>query len=193
MVKASNLNSVKSIADRLIEGTQKRVVVISPEGDEASAASVRLLRDMADRGKRVILLDMTANGTIGLAMLDGYQRPGITELLIGLKRFNEVIHSDRFSQAHVVPLGNADPVDAMRSVDRLPLILDALETVYDFVVVECGPSSAEQIRVTVEKDAAIIMSVVDPESNAVALAALDLDQGGYEDVMILLDQRATVE
>ncbi|MGH6774001.1 exopolysaccharide transport family protein [Brucella tritici] len=188
--KPRNPNGVEAVADLLSGGKLKRIVVVSPEGDKASAGTVRLLREFADHGKRAILVDMTAQGTVGLAMLDGTHLPGITDLLSGERRFNEVIHSDRFSQAHVVPLGEADPEAAMRSADRLPLILDALETVYDFVVVECGPSSSEQIRRIADGPAAVVMSIVDPDDKGVALAALDLDQGGYEDVVILMDETA---
>ena len=186
--KPRNPNGLEAVADLLAGGKQKRIVVVSPEGDKASAGAVRLLREFADRGKRVILVDMTANGTVGLAMLDGAHLPGITELLSGERRFNEVIHSDRFSQAHVIPLGAVDPEIAMRAADRLPLILDALETVYDFVVVECGPSSSKQIKPIADGPASVVLSIVDPDDRGVALAALDLDQGGYEDVVILMDE-----
>ena len=184
--KPRNPNGVEAVADLLAGRKLKRIVVVSPEGDKASAGAVRLLRKLADSGKRAILVDMTAHGTVGLAMLDGAHLPGITELLSGERRFNEVIHSDRFSQAHVIPLGAADPEIAMRSADRLPLILDALETVYDFVVVECGPSSANQIKPIVDGQASVVMSVVDPDDRGVALTTLDLDQRGYEDVVILM-------
>ncbi len=185
--KPRNPNGMEAVADLLSGRKLKRIVVVSPEGDRASAGTVRLLREFADRGKRAILVDMTAQGTVGLAMLDGAHLPGITELLSGERRFNEVIHSDRFSQAHVVPLGEADPETAMRSADRLPLILDALETVYDFVLVECGPSSSQQIRRIADGPTTVVMSIVDPDDKGVALSALDLDQGGYEDVVILMD------
>ncbi len=188
-----NPNGVKTVANRLIDGSLKRVIAVSPEGDNASATTVRLLRELADRGKRAILIDMTAFGTLGLVMLDGNSRAGITELLAGERRFNDVIHTDHYSQAHVMPLGNVPPENAMRSADRLPYILDALETVYDFVVVECGPSTSRQIRRIADGPAIVIMNIVDPDDNSVVTAALDMDQGGYEDVIILTDtpERAT--
>ncbi|MGC0052754.1 GumC family protein [Brucella pituitosa] len=182
-----NPNGVKTVANRLIDGSLKRVIAVSPEGDNASAATVRLLRELADRGKRAILIDMTAFGTLGLVMLDGNSRAGITELLAGERRFNDVIHTDHYSQAHVMPLGNVPPENAMRSADRLPYILDALETVYDFVVVECGPSTSRQIRRIADGPAVVIMNIVNPDDNSVVAAALDMDQGGYEDVIILMD------
>ncbi|EFM59318.1 exopolysaccharide transport protein family [Brucella sp. BO2] len=186
-----NPNGVLMIANRLIDVGERRVIVVSPEGDPASAGSVKLLRELADRGKRVIFIDMTAFGTVSAAMLDGNQPAGITDLLAGKRRFKEVIHCG-FSQAHVIPLGNADPVLAMRSADRLPLILDALETIYDFVLIECGPSSSVHIRQVTDGAATIIMSIVDPDDNAVAISALDLDQNGFEDVIILMGEAENI-
>lgn len=185
-----NPNGVKAVADRLVANKLKRVIAVSPEGDAASAGTVRLLRELADRGKRAILIDMTAYGTLGRTMLDGSNRAGITELLAGERRFNDVIHTDHYSQAHVMPLGKVEPESAMRSADRLPYILDALETVYDFVVVECGPSTSRQIRRIADGPALVIMNIVDPDDNTVVMAALDMDQGGYEDVIILMDNPA---
>lgn len=182
-----NPNGVKSVADRLVTGKSKRVIAVSPEGDNASAATVKLARELADRGKRAILIDMTAYGTLSLVMLDGNNRTGITELLAGERRFNDVIHTDHYSQAHIMPLGKIDPERAMRSAERLPYILDALETVYDFVVIECGPSTSRQIRRIADGSAAIIMNIIDPDDRRVAIAALDMDQGGYEGVIILMD------
>ncbi|MBK0020723.1 exopolysaccharide transport family protein [Brucella pseudogrignonensis] len=185
-----NPNGVRAVADRLVANKLKRVIAVSPEGDTASAGTVRLLRELADRGKRAILIDMTAYGTLGRTMLDGGNRAGITELLAGERRFNDVIHTDHYSQAHVMPLGKVEPESAMRSADRLPYILDALETVYDFVVVECGPSTSRQIRRIADGPALVIMNIVDPDDNTVVMAALDMDQGGYEDVIILMDNPA---
>ncbi|WP_273725308.1 GumC family protein [Brucella gallinifaecis] len=185
-------HSVKAVAARLMTGQLQRVIAVSPEGDKASALTVRLIRELADSGKRAILIDMTAHGTLGLVMLEGRYHTGITELLSGERRFNDVIYTDHFSQAHIMPLGKVEPETAMRSVDRLPYILDALETVYDFVVVECGPSTSRQIRRIMDGPAAIIMNIVDPDNNDVAAAAIDMDQGGYEDVIILMDSFSNV-
>ena len=37
--------------------------------------------------------------------------PGITNLLVGEVPFTETIHADRLSDAHIIPQGDADPVD----------------------------------------------------------------------------------
>ena len=51
-----------------------------------------------------------------------------------------MIHADLYSDCHVIPVGTADPVRAMRAADRLPIIMESLTTAYDVVVVECGPA-----------------------------------------------------
>ncbi|PRD41921.1 chain-length determining protein [Phyllobacterium phragmitis] len=180
-----NPHSVHAIASRLIETGISRGLVVSPEGDDGSAASVHLARELADRKLRSILIDMTGTGAISRTMLDGKTVAGITDLLASEKQFTDVIHSDHYSDAHVMPLGLADPERAMRAIDRLPIIFDALEAAYDFVIVECGPSNAESVKRLTSATTQIILSVVDPDDNAVALSALDLDENGFEDVIIL--------
>ncbi|MBK3746105.1 tyrosine-protein kinase family protein, partial [Paraburkholderia aspalathi] len=132
-----------------------------------------------------ILIDMTGSGVLGHAMLDSDQQAGITDLLVGAKKFTDIIHNDHYSDAHIIPLGQSDPRQAMRSKERLPMILDALGTAYDRVVVECGPSTAPQIEQLASGRTQIILSIVDPEAETVALAAHDLDQRGFDDVIIL--------
>ena len=38
------------------------------------------------------------------------------------------IHTDHYSDCHVMPVGTADPVRAMRAADRLPIIMESLTT-----------------------------------------------------------------
>lgn len=178
-------NSVSAIVTQLIGSDSARALVVSPEGDAGSITTITLARLLADRKRRIILIDMTGSGAVGHSMLDGDIKHGITELLSGDKKFTDTIHSDRYSDAHIMPLGIGDPEYSMRSVDRLPIILNALETAYDIVLIECGASTANQIRRLAGDTGQIILSIVDPESALVAQAALDLDQHGFDDVLIM--------
>ena len=103
-------------------------------------------REVADAGLRVLLLDLTASGAASRPMLESAAYAGITNLLASEAQFADVIHADLYSDCHVIPVGTADPVRAMRAADRLPIIMDSLTTAYDVVVVECGPADAEAIR-----------------------------------------------
>lgn len=167
-------------ADRLISSGAGRAIFVSPEGDEAAAASVMVARAISDAGLRVLLLDLTASGAASMPMLDSGGYPGITNLLTSESQFADVIHADHYSDCHVIPVGTANPVRAMRAVDRLPIILDSLTTAYDMVVVECGPADADGIRRLMGAETEVMISVIDPEDSAIAGAAEALAASGHD-------------
>lgn len=156
-----------------------RILAISPEGDNGAVVTLELVRELADRGSRVILVDMTGTGAVSATMQDGHYEAGITDLLVGRVRFADAIHADHYSDAHVMPLGSTDPSQAMKNEKDLSLIIGALETVYDLVVLECGPTWAEDITALVTHKTQIALTVYDREREEIAKHAHDLSQNGY--------------
>lgn len=183
---AANDNyGVAALAERLVEWECERMIVVSPEGDDAAAASVDLARRLADTGMRTILVDLTGTGAASLRMLHADDCPGITDLLTATASYSEIIYPDLASNAHVIPTGLADPARAMRAVDRLPIILDALVSAYDMVIVECGPTDASGLKRLVGGDAMVVLSVIDPQAPEIVETAGDLVDGGFEDLVIV--------
>jgi exopolysaccharide transport family protein len=168
---------VDRAAERLIAGGTTRAVFVSPEGDEGAAASVLVAREVADAGLRVILLDLTASGAASRPMLESGSYPGITNLLVSEAAFGDVIHADLYSDCAVIPVGTASAARAMRAAERLPIILQSLNTAYDMVVVECGPADADAVRRLVGGDTSLLVSAIDP-SEEVEKAAAALVAGG---------------
>jgi Mrp family chromosome partitioning ATPase len=177
--------SVERAAEKLIAGGASRAIFVSPEGDEAAAASVMVAREVADAGLRVLLLDLTSSGAVSTPMLESNSYPGVTNLLAAEAQFTDVIHVDLYSDCHVMPVGTADPERAMRAVDRLPIILNSLTTAYDVVVVECGPAEAASIRRLVSDGAEVLVSVIESEDASVAETAAALEASGYGDLMLV--------
>jgi uncharacterized protein involved in exopolysaccharide biosynthesis/Mrp family chromosome partitioning ATPase len=169
---------IAGAAEKLIAGGATRALFISPEGDEAAATAVLVAREVADAGLRVLLLDLTASGAASRPMLDSSRFPGITNLLASEAQFTGVIHADHYSDCHVIPVGTADPVHAMRAADRLPIILESLTTAYDVVIVECGPADAAGIGRLVAEGTEILVSVLSPADEVLA-ARDDLEASGY--------------
>ncbi len=178
-------HTVTALCDRLVEKGASLAIIVSPEGDEGAASSVLIARELADRGLRSILLDLTSSGSASGPMIDGLALPGITNLLASKAQFRDVIQSDPYSNAHVIPNGTADPTLAMRAVERLPIILNALTTAYDIVIVECGPANAKGIARLVTPGAEIIMSVIDPQDPSIVRSASALQDAGYEDILLV--------
>ncbi|MDW6021435.1 exopolysaccharide transport family protein [Mesorhizobium sp. BAC0120] len=177
--------SVESAADRLIARGAARAIFVSPEGDEAAATAVLVAREVADAGLRVLLLDLTASGAASQPMLESGAYPGVTNLLASEAQFADVIHADLYSDCHVIPVGTADPVRAMRAADRLPIIMDSLTTAYDVVVVECGPADPESIGRLVGSGTEILVSVLETDDSTVTEAAKRLEANGYEGVTLV--------
>lgn len=175
---------IESAAEILIAGGATRAIFVSPEGDEGAAAAVMVAREVADAGLRVLLLDLTASGAASRPMLDSIAFPGITNLLVSEALFTDAIHVDHYSGCHVMPVGTADPVRAMKAADKLPGIMQALTKAFDVVVVECGASDAEGIRRLVADGTEIMVSAIEPDDETTATATA-LKERGYGRVMLV--------
>ncbi|RWK23594.1 MAG: chain-length determining protein [Mesorhizobium sp.] len=175
---------VEKAAEKLIASGAARAIFVSPEGDEAAATAVLVAREVSDAGLRVLLLDLTASGAASRPMLDSGLFPGITNLLASEAQFSDVIHADLYSDAHVIPVGTADPVRAMRAADRLPIIMQSLTTAYDLVVVECGPADAQGISRLVGDGTEVFLSMLEADDQ-VTQAAVKLIENGYPDVTLV--------
>jgi len=179
--------SVENAAEMLIAGGASRALFVSPEGDEAAASAVLVARSVADAGLRVVLVDLTASGAASRPMLDNDELPGVTDLLAGTAQIGDVIHSDRYSDCRVIPVGTADQSKAMRTVERLPSILDILARTYDLVVVECGPAGAGSLRRLVSEGMEIMVSVLVPDAE-VRAARDDLAAAFGEPTLVTPDR-----
>ena len=178
--------SVSSVATYLTDCRAPLAVSISPTGDNGSAATVALARLLAEDGRRVILIDMTGSGYPSELMAESPEALGVTDLLCGEAAFGETIHGDRLSDAHLIPQGVSDIRRAMRGVDRLSLLLDALASAYDIVLVECGAADVAGVsRLTRSKEIEIILSL--PEIDEAAFVGLmqDFQSAGYERVVLM--------
>ncbi|MBB3389752.1 exopolysaccharide transport family protein [Rhizobium sp. BK275] len=178
--------SVSSVASYLADCRAPLAVSISPTGDNGSAATVALARLLADDGRRVILIDMTGSGYPTEFMAENPEAPGVTDLLCGEAAFGETIHGDRFSDAHLIPQGVSDVRRAMRGADRLSLLLDALSSAYDIVIVECGAADVAGVsRLTRSKEIEIILSLPEIEEAAFVGLMQDFQGAGYERVVLM--------
>ncbi|MBW9066183.1 exopolysaccharide transport family protein [Rhizobium herbae] len=151
--------SVESVAAHLCNEDIRVAISVSPGGDAGSTNAVMLARLLAEEGRKIVLIDLTGTACPTGLMAQSADLPGITNLLAGEVPFTETIHADRLSDAHVIPQGDADPVLAMRGIERLQMIIDALSNAYDTVLVECGPADVRGVRkVARSRDTNIIIS-----------------------------------
>jgi exopolysaccharide transport family protein len=178
--------SAASVADFLLEQGTRAAFAISPSGDDGSAGTVALARELAGRGRRVVLIDMTGSAWPSQMMTAWTDLPGITDLLTGDAAFADCIHPDRGSTADIIPQGNADVRQAMRGADRLSMIVDALADAYEMVLVECGPAHAEGLaRLSRNGKHEIILSAPEPEARELADIMRAFQEVGYDDLVLM--------
>jgi len=177
--------TVEAAAERLIARGASRAIFVSPEGDEGAATAIMVAREVADAGLRTLLLDLTSTGAASRPMLDGTSHKGITNLLCSEAQFTEIIHPDLYSDCHVIPVGTADPVRAMRGVDRLPIIMNSLTTAYDLVIVECGPADPASLQRLVSGATEVIVSVIEEKDEAVSATQDSLKSVGYDQAFLV--------
>jgi uncharacterized protein involved in exopolysaccharide biosynthesis/Mrp family chromosome partitioning ATPase len=193
-LEEENEFSIGSVADYLTSSRATLAVAISPTGDDGSAATVSLARALADVGQRVVLVDMTGSGYPTELMGDDPNAPGVTDLLCGAAAFGETIHGDRDSDAHLIPQGISDIRQAMRGADRLSLLLDALSSAYDLVIVECGAADVAGVsRLTHSKDVEIILSMPDVIEEEFVFAMTEFEKAGYQRVVLMSGDETIVE
>ncbi|CDN47340.1 GumC family protein [Neorhizobium galegae] len=178
--------TIGSVAHYLQRHDVPVAIGISPGGDEGSTATVMLARELAERGRTVVLVDMTGSAAPTQMMVENPKLPGITDLLCGETAFGDAIHPDRLSDAHIIPHGASDPARAMRGVDRLSMIIDALADAYDLVLIECGPAEIAGIsRLTRNAMAEIVLSVPGFKDEEVAELVTDFEAAGYGNLLVM--------
>lgn len=180
--------SVASVA-RFLATSEKRIVAcISPSGDTGSAATVELGRRIAGHGFRTIVIDMTGSALPSRLMGDNAALQGITDILAGKSSIASCIHGDKYSEAHFIPHGTADPAKAMRGADRLTMIVGALSEAYEKVLIECGPidgRSAE--RLTRNDNAEIVLSMPGASEEKIAQILASFEATGRDEVILMTD------
>ncbi|MCY0146493.1 Wzz/FepE/Etk N-terminal domain-containing protein [Hoeflea sp. G2-23] len=178
--------TVEAVAEQLVTDQVSVAVCVSPEGDEGSATSVMLARTIAGEGLQTLLIDLTGSACPTELMAESLRLPGLTDLMCGEIAIADSIHPDRLSSAHIIPRGNANARRAMRAIDRLPMVIDALTEAYDIVIVECGAADAAAIaRIARADTGEIVLSILHADEAAVKTLLADFHEHGFEDVLLM--------
>ena len=178
--------SVEAVAEQLVTDMTSVAVCVSPEGDEGSAAAVMLARTVSSDGLKTVLIDLTGSACPTELMAESIRLPGLTDLMCGEISIADSIHPDRLSSSHIIPRGNANARRAMRAIDRLPMIIDALTEAYDLVVVECGAADAASIaRISRAQNSEIVLSFLRFGETEIAELLLEFDAEGFENVLLM--------
>ncbi|MBN9056057.1 MAG: exopolysaccharide transport family protein [Rhizobiales bacterium] len=178
--------SIAAVARHLIENNISVVVSVSPSGDRGSTATVMLARRIAEEHRKTLIIDLTGSACPTRLMAQSVHLPGITDLLVGDAAFGDIIHGDRLSGAHIIPRGNANIKRAMRGIDRLAIVIDALSDAYDTVIVECGPAEVEGVRrLTRGQETDIVLSIPGAGEDEIVDLIGAFGEAGYNEIVLM--------
>jgi Mrp family chromosome partitioning ATPase len=141
-------------------GGGAKVLVASAAESASACASLALARAMAREGRAILVQIDHADASLAdaLALADGRDefeeaQPGLAQLLHGEASFAEAIYRDGASRLHIIQSGGAVSDES----GDLDLILDALQSTYDFVLVATGWNS-EAARISADADLTVIFA-----------------------------------
>jgi Mrp family chromosome partitioning ATPase len=145
-------------------------------------AAVAIARAIASKSARVVVVDLTPEGS-SIDLLFGLaEGPGFVDLLAGTTDFTKVIARDPLSSAHILRFGIERNEAALTLMEqRTDAVLSALGNIYDIVMVHVGEASRRSLMVVAKGRAALILA---PElrHQDVANAARTLLEAGMADV-----------
>jgi uncharacterized protein involved in exopolysaccharide biosynthesis len=136
----STVDSVATLAGELLVrppdiGGFRTIITGETDGVDSGPEAVELARTLADAGADVMLVDWSLDGH-GIAESLGVRPcPGLSELLLGEAKFEDVVARIPASSAQIIATGAAGEPDDLLDPDQLNLALDALDTAYDHIIV----------------------------------------------------------
>lgn len=159
---------------------QGRVVVLTPETDCRALTAVVLARSLAAKPSNAVLVDVSGSAVSSKAMLGHTNASGIMDVLSGATSLSEAIHCDRTSAAHIMPCGNTSAEAAAGSAAQLPMILDALQQTYEFVIIDCGNADIGGLSRVSNASTLMLIDAVNPNNPFINVLGDMLTQAGYK-------------
>jgi polysaccharide biosynthesis transport protein len=142
---------------------------------------VRLLGGRA----RVVVIDLAASSpTIPAISVDSHA-PGLAELLQGEATFSQIITRDRLARVQLVNAGRPGFDRTQLQSPRLMLAIDALQRVYDHVLLDSGTASDLPAELLTTNARAVVVPDVSMQEDARATMSEQLEAVGFSDVIML--------
>lgn len=157
--------TIIQVAERLLARSDLqsgvRSLVAGERPENVASEALALVKALARAGRQVVLIEWSPAGRSRFADLPLRPTPGMTDLLEGRASFEDVIARLPGSQAHFVSAGAglADPAAAL-DPNGINMVLDALDEVYDQIVIAAGNKDARALFAALEGrfDAGIVVA-----------------------------------
>lgn len=164
-----------------------RVAVVSPDEVAESAVAVEISRYLADRGKRVAVVDFTGDGRTSARMLGKTGMPGLFDVLSGARSLRDALYQDSASSAHVLATGTPQPGTDLSNLGQL---VTSLEKSYDYPVFSCGNSGLAGLAKVANATTVVIIPTTRATFNECKALERQLMAAGYADTIMVRSELA---
>lgn len=143
--------TVAGMAERIVgrappQGGYRVLITGDSDTIDATAEAIELARAITAAGKQTLLVDWALDGSGLAGKLALPRSPGLTDLLQGAARFEDVIRRVPSGHVHFLAAGAAlDDAAGALDGDHLNLLLDALDEAYDTIVVTGAHGPVRQL------------------------------------------------
>ena len=163
-------------------------ISLGSEGPDSALATIATARTLAENKKRVVIIDISAEGG-DLEMLAGLPAgSGVNDLVAGNADFTKIISRDPHSTVHIIRKGlSRDPNTSSRIAEKIDSILTALNTIYDFVFVHAGEAHSSTPALVKNCPAAFILAGTNRQRDAFAAAQVLESKGVKAPMLVQLD------
>jgi polysaccharide biosynthesis transport protein len=190
---ATELSEIERLADMLCsagEAAHKVTILGTAPGESVTLTALTLARLMARRA-RVVVVDLAASSPTIPAVSADPHALGLAELMQGEASFGQIITRDRLSRVHLVNAGRPGFDRAQLQSPRLMLAIDALQRVYDHVILDAGTASDLPAELLTTNARAVVVPEASMKEDARATMSEQLRAVGFSDVTMLSRAAAT--
>jgi tyrosine-protein kinase Etk/Wzc len=166
-------------------GAANKVTILGTDTGEGITRTALTLARLMARDAKVVVIDLAASSPMIADVSVDANAPGLAELMLGEASFTQVITKDRFSRVHLVGAGRPGFDRALLQSPRLVLAIDALQRVYDHVLLDAGNASDLPAELLTAHARAVVVPDASMEKDARAQMCADLKAAGFLEVAML--------
>ena len=163
-------------------GCRKIAVTSALAGEGKSTNCLNMAISFAETGAKTIIIDADLRRPNVSKLLDRKASPGLSNVLVGLNKVEEVINHSQYEHLDVIFSGDIPPNPAELLIsDHMKDILDELAKKYEFIFIDCPPINMVTDAAIISKYVSGIILVVrqgETTKDEVSEAKEQLDFGG---------------
>ncbi|MFK5978424.1 MAG: exopolysaccharide transport family protein [Rhizobiaceae bacterium] len=183
--EGSLVYSEENVAQVLNILGQARVVMMTASEHSVSSIGWKFARNLALNGRRVALVDLAAGLEATSKMLGRVDLPGLGNVINGTAELTEVTYNDRGSSVQIIPAGQVLARDDGQGVQHLSQLLDGLSKIFDFVIIDCGGTSADGIYPIARADTVVVVNTIGSDVESSLVLEGELTSRGYQEVVMV--------